>query len=147
RLFPLLKLDRVPHRDPPALLELLRGLVAEKSEHPVGYVVLPSTYPLEAALRLIVQKDALFQGVPRVVLVYVSKFPPEALQQDAELRELYFRALRHNVVVNVDGRKVVDNPQAVGFKLLLETLGCTFDTPQVEEIPEEDEETSTRVVG
>ncbi|HEX9841871.1 MAG TPA: hypothetical protein VGC20_03935, partial [bacterium] len=58
------------------------------------------------------------------------------LRRDAALRDSYFRALKHNVVLNIDGRVVVDNPRSIGMRLLHETLGCAIDVPEAEEPPE-----------
>ena len=78
----------------------------------------------------------LLNGVPRLPLIFISKFDATALKRNTALRDAYFKALKHNVVLNVDGRIVVDNPRAIGMRLLRETLGCAIDMPNVEDPPE-----------
>ncbi|MBI3993950.1 MAG: hypothetical protein HY342_11805 [Candidatus Lambdaproteobacteria bacterium] len=101
------------------------------------YVILPPTLSLREAVGLIARKDAAFRGVPRMVLIYVSKFRASLLYDDPALREAYFHALKHNVIVNVDGNAVVDNPGAIAWRLLNETAGATVDTEAVQEAPRE----------
>jgi len=141
----LLKLEKVAAMDAAKIMARLREFPPEASPDQPSYLILPSTMPLPAALRLMNQKDALFRGVPRAVLVYVSKFDAEQLLDNPALREEYFQALKHNVIVNIDDKKVVDNPNTIGLRLLNDTLGCTSDTPRVEEIPEEDPDSAQRI--
>ncbi len=61
------------------------------------------------------------------MLIFVTKFPNNHLAGDESLRDKYFRALRHNIVVNVDDLRVVDNPKAIAERLVQETLGSAHD--------------------
>ncbi|HEX9842294.1 MAG TPA: hypothetical protein VGC20_06065, partial [bacterium] len=101
------------------------------------YAILPATLSLREAVALIERKDAAFRGVPRLVLIYVSKFKATLLRDDPVLREGYFHALKHNVIINVDGSAVVDNPGAIAWRLLSETAGATADTEALLEAPRE----------
>jgi hypothetical protein len=141
-----LKLEKVEAMDPPRILQRLRLLAPEASPDSPSYMILPSTLPLPDAIKLMNQKDALFRGVPRCVLVYISKFDAAKLHENAALRDEYFQALRHNVIINIDDKKVVDNPRTIGLQLLSETLGSTIDTPRVDEIPEEEAQQAAQVV-
>jgi len=145
-LAPFLKLEKVEAMEPARIVQRLRLLPPEASPDSPSYMILPSTLPLPQAVKLMNQKDALFRGLPRCVLVYISKFDAALLQNDAALRDEYFQALRHNVIVNIDDKKVVDNPRTIGLQLLNDTLGCTFDTPRVDEIPEEEREQAAQIV-
>jgi hypothetical protein len=136
---PYLKLDKAEAMDPPHIMTRLRQLPPEAGLDSPSYVILPSTLSVQDAIKLMNQKDAMFRGVPRAVLVYIGKFKPELLQEDHALRDDYFQALKHNVIVNIDDRKVVDNPKTIAIQLLNDTLGCAWDIPKVDEIPEEDQ--------
>lgn len=133
-----LKLDKVEMMEPSRILARLRQLPPDAGPDTPSYVILPSTLSVREALKLMNQKDAMFRGVPRVVAVYISKFDMAPLQDNPGLRDEYFQALKHNVIVNIDDRKVVDNPRTIALQLLNDTLGCTMDTARVDEIPEED---------
>ncbi|MFI5400046.1 MAG: hypothetical protein ACHQZQ_03215 [SAR324 cluster bacterium] len=146
KLAPYLKLDKVAALDPPRILARLRMLPAEAALDSPSYLILPSTLPMPQAVKLMNQKDALFLGVPRCVLVYIGKFDAGMLQADGALRDEYFQALRHNVIVNIDDKKVVDNPRTIALRLLDDTLGCAFDTTRVDEIPEEAQQDEVQVV-
>jgi len=50
------------------------------------------------------------------------------------LRDEYFQALKHNVIVNIDDKKVVDNPKTIALQLISDTIGCAMDLPRVDEI-------------
>ena len=112
---------------------------------PYDYLVIPATLSLAEAIEIMNRKDLAFRGVPRLVLIYVSKFSNKAIQEDAALREGFFKAKKHNVILNIDGQDVVDNPHAIALRLLNETLGCTYDTDLVEEMPEDEEEVAFKV--
>ena len=141
RLADRVKLETHPTKDPAALWEFVQQLsTMDKLRY--GYVVIPATTSLDTAVKLMNQKDSLFHGLPRLVLIYVSKFSNSAITGDPKLRENYFKALKHNVIINIDGLTLVDNPAAIAERLLHETLGSTFDTAEVED---EDEETVVAV--
>jgi hypothetical protein len=142
-----LKLDHVEPMDAARLLELVKSLHAEGDQQSVSYVILPCTLTVAEAIGLINQKDALFRGVPKLVLIYMSKFGDDELLGNPKLRAGYFQAVKHNVILNIDGRKLVDNPQTIGMRLVGETLGSSLDTPRVEEIPMEDERLVQRIKG
>jgi hypothetical protein len=108
------------------------------------YLVLPPTLPLRDALALMNRKDVLFNGVPRMVLMYVAKFDGAQLKTDEALREIYFKAVRHNVVLNVDGHEVVDNPKSIADRLLEETLGCAIDIKRIEPLSEDEAKLESR---
>ena len=101
------------------------------------YVILPASLSLREAVALIERKEAALRGVPRMVLIYVGKFKASLLRDDPALREAYFRALKHNVIINIDGNNLVDNPEAIAWRLLNETVGATADTESVQEAPRE----------
>ena len=146
KLAPYLRLDKVEALELQDILSRLRALPAEAAPGSPSYMVLPGTLSLIQAVKLMNQKDALFRGVPRCVLVYVSKFDAAVLSGNAPVRDEYFQALRHNVIVNIDDKKVVDNPRTIALQLLNDTLGCTFDTARVDEIPEEEQQDEVQVV-
>jgi hypothetical protein len=143
---PYLKLEKVEALDPAGIMARVRRLPPEASLDSPTYMILPSTLPMPQAVKLMVQKDAFFRGIPRCVFVYMSKFDAAPLQLNAGLRDEYFQALRHNVIINIDDKKVVDNPRTIGLQLLNDTLGCTFDTPRVDEIPEEEQQKAAQIV-
>ena len=95
---------------------------------------------LAEAVELMNYKDRIFRGVPRLVYVFVSKYSPSEILGNPQLREQFFKAQKHNVIVNIDGHAVVDNPMSICQRLLKQTLGSCFDTPMVEELPEEDDQ-------
>lgn len=107
---------------------------------PYDYIVLPASLELAEAVELMNYKDRMFRGVPRLVYVFVSKYSPSEILDNPLLREQFFKAQKHNVIVNIDGHAVVDNPISICQRLLEETLGSCFDTPMVEELPEEDDQ-------
>ncbi len=143
----LLKLDHTEPMDAARLLEQVRTVLQEGDKQSVTYMFLPCTLSVADAISLINQKDVLFRGVPRLVLIYLSKFGDDELLGNPKVRAGYFQALKHNIILNIDGRKLVDNPQTIGMRLVSETLGSSFDTPRVEEIPMEDERLVTRIKG
>jgi hypothetical protein len=130
----------------PTLLEFAQQWAAAPEKLPYDYIVLPASLELAEAVEVMNYKDKLFRGVPRLVLVYVSKFSPSEILDNPALREDFFRAKMHNVIVNIDGHVVVDNPMSICQQLLQETLGCCFDTSMVEELPEDDDQTVTFTV-
>ena len=95
------------------------------------YLVLPATLTLPQALDVILRKEQIFHGLPRLVLIYVSKFNPDQIKEDSALRENYFKAARHNVILNIRGSGMVDSPEAIAHRLIQETLGSAFNLPQV----------------
>lgn len=103
-----------------------------------GFVVLPATLPIDQVVRLMNQKDQLYQGLPLLVLVFVGKFSKTLLHEDHRLREQYFDALRHNVILNIDGAALVDNPASICERLLSETLGSAHDVDTTEPLPSAD---------
>ncbi|MBI4083516.1 MAG: hypothetical protein HY423_12995 [Candidatus Lambdaproteobacteria bacterium] len=124
--------------EPGAIAQFVRDLVRAGDQAAFDYVMVPGTFELKRAVALMNEKDRLTQGIPRPVLVYVGKYATAEIMADPKLREDYFRALKHNVVLNIDGVQLVDNPDAIASRLLQETLGSASDTPDVEEIPEEE---------
>ncbi|HEX7928822.1 MAG TPA: hypothetical protein VF678_14595, partial [bacterium] len=142
-----LKLDRMEPMDPARILELVKTLQADGDKQKVTYLFLPSTYTAAEAIPLINQKDNLYRGVPRLVMVYLSKYTEEEMLSNPKLRVGYFQAVKHNVILNIDGRRLVDNPQTIAIRLVSETLGGSFDTPRTEEIPMEDEKLVQRIKG
>jgi hypothetical protein len=142
-----LKLDRTEVLDPARVMDLVTRLHAEGDEQDVTYVFLPSTFTVAEAIPLINQKDALFRGIPKLVMVYLSKYTDDELLGNPKLRAGYFQAVKHNVILNIDGRRLVDNPQTIAIRLVSETLGSSFDTPKVEEIPMDDEKLVQRIKG
>lgn len=123
------------------LLEYAQQWAAAPEKLPYDYIILPASLELAEAVEVMNYKDKLFRGIPRLVLVYVSKFSPSEILDNAALREDFFRAKKHNVIVNIDGHVVVDNPFSICHQLLQETLGSCFDISMVEELPEDDDET------
>jgi len=130
------QIPQLSNQGVPQILATIENLVRVVERGQFDFLVLPPTLDFGEGLRLILRKDALYEGVPRLVLIFVTKFPPQRLRQDAELRDLYFRAVKHNVVLNIDGHEVVDNPRSIGLRLLQETLGSAADLPDVEEPPD-----------
>ncbi|MEE8397218.1 MAG: hypothetical protein V3S29_14270 [bacterium] len=127
------------------LRDFIEQQLNEEERAAYDYVVLPGTIGLAEAVALMNQKGRINHGIPRLVLIYVSKFNAAEILADEELRNAYFNAQKHNVIVNVDGRSVVDNPHTIGLRLLRETLGSTFDTDQVEDMEEEEKDAAFKV--
>jgi len=121
---------------PAQIMSTIQNMAAVAGRGQFDYLVLPPTLSLKEGLDMLHRKDQMYQGVPRLVLIFITKFDPHLLRRDAALRDSYFRALKHNVVLNIDGRVVVDNPRSIGMRLLHETLGCAIDVPEAEEPPE-----------
>ncbi len=130
------QLPQLSSQQPREILATIQNMAAVAGRGQFDYLVLPPTLPLKEGLELLRRKDELYAGVPRLVLIFVTRFDPQLLRHDAAIREAYFRALKHNVVLNVDGHVVVDNPRSIGMRLLHETLGSAIDLPDVEEPPE-----------
>jgi hypothetical protein len=130
------RLPQLSNQSPAQILATIANMAAVAGRGQFDYLVLPPTLHLAEGLELLHRKDKLYEGVPRLVLIFVTRFDPNLLRHDAALRDSYFRALQHNVVLNIDGRVVVDNPRSIGLRLLQETLGCAIDVPDVEEPPE-----------
>ncbi|MCH9045474.1 MAG: hypothetical protein IIA40_05155 [SAR324 cluster bacterium] len=131
-----LKLPQISYRPPKEIVASIEKMARMAGAGQFDYLVLPPTLSLEEGLALMNRKDALFNGVPRLPLIFITKFDATVLKRNTALRDAYFKALKHNVVLNVDGRIVVDNPRAIGMRLLRETLGCAIDMPNVEAPPE-----------
>jgi len=131
-----LTLPQLTYQAPREILASLENMAQSEGYRQFDYLVLPSTLPFMDGLNLINRKDLLFKGIPSLVIVFITKFDIPLLRRDDTVRDAYFKAIRHNVVINVDGHVVVDNPRAIGMRLLQETLGCAIDIPSVEEPPE-----------
>ena len=114
----------------------VENMANSSSPHQFDYLVLPPTTPLMEGLNMMVRKDRWFHGVPQLVMVFITKFDGNLLRRDDSVRDAYFKALKHNVVINVDGHTVVDNPRSIAMRLLQESLGCCIDIPDIEEPPE-----------
>lgn len=123
-----------------ALKDFVENLASQESHAPYDFVVLPPTLSLAEAVEIMVKKDQFNLGVPRLVLIYLSKYASTEISENENLRKNYFKALKHNIIVNVDEFILVDNPQTIALRMLHETLGSTFDTDFVEELPENEEE-------
>ena len=78
-------------------------------------------------------------------MIYVSRFSNQKIHNDPAVRENYFRARRNNVIMNIDGHALVDNPKAIALRLLNETLGCAFDFDEVEELPEDETNIAVKI--
>ena len=124
------------------IMERIRNLAAQRNPR-ITYIVLPPTLSVGEALSIINQKDEIYGGVPQLVLIYISKFDGSLMRTDPHFRESYFKALKHNVVVNVDGHQVVDNPRSISARLLQETLGCAFDMKNLEALSDDESAIST----
>ncbi|MCZ6532706.1 MAG: hypothetical protein O7A08_07045 [SAR324 cluster bacterium] len=122
------------------LLEFMQEWFENPDKMPFDYLFLPSTFELAEAVQVMNHKDRIFRGVPRLVLIYVGKFSTSAILDNPVLRDDFFEARKHNVIVNIQGLALVDNPLAICQRLLEETLGSTFDTPIVEELPDEEDQ-------
>jgi len=130
------QLPTLSNQGPKEILATIRNMASVAGRGQFDYLVLPPTMPLKDGLALLHEKDGLYEGVPRLVLIFITKFDPQLLRHDAAMRDSYFRALKHNVVLNIDGHVVVDNPRSIGMRLLQETLGCAIDVSDAEEPPE-----------
>jgi hypothetical protein len=102
------------------------------------YVVLPGTMSLLEALDIIEFKEELFQGLPQLVMMFISKFDQSAVRSDPALRDRYFHAVKHNIIVNIGAPGVVDNPGPLSVRLARETIGRAFDLAKVDLLPEQD---------
>ena len=130
------QLPQLSNQQPKQILATIQNMAAVAGRGQFDYLVLPPTLALKEGLELLRRKDELYEGVPRLVLIFITKFDPQLLRRDVAIRDAYFRALKHNVVLNIDGHDVVDNPRSIGMRLLHETLGSAIDLPDVEEPPE-----------
>ncbi|MDH4121617.1 MAG: hypothetical protein OEV94_07925 [Deltaproteobacteria bacterium] len=138
------KLNRMNPMTPPVIWDTIQQIAQQGNRAEYNYMILPATLPLDQALKFMNQKDRLYRGIPMLVLVYVSKFDTGPILSDPATRKNYFSAVNHNILINVDDKMVIDNPDAISARLLQETLGSTFDTPRIEEIPSD--EGSAKVV-
>lgn len=126
----------LPFKTVQEILALLENLANLENRASYTYLVLPPTLTLKEAVSLMNRKDEIYDGVPLLVLVFIGKFNVQGIKTDTRLREAYFLALKHNVIINIDGHVVVDNPRAIASRLLQETLGCTQDMPRLAEMAE-----------
>lgn len=122
-------LEKLPSTRAGGIIQYCQELSRKPPHKRFTYLILPGTLSLPQALDIIHNKDAIFGGLPQLILIYISKFDSRAIRDDEALRERYFRAIRHNVVINMNRRNFVDNPDAIARALLDETLGCAFDFP------------------
>ena len=125
-------LTKLATERPKGILEFLEDQCRKGPSSRLNYVILPGTLSLTQALEIIHHKDALYNGIPQQVLIFVSKFDAGQIRDDPELREQYFRAVRHNVIINIDGVRLVDNPKNIAEALIRETVGCAHDLKDVE---------------
>ena len=122
-------LTKLPTARTGAIIEFCEEQKRMTVEKRLAYLVLPGTLSLPQALDIILKKDAIFMGLPELVLIFMSRFNPHAMREDEALRERYFRAVKHNIIVNIDDGHLIDNPDALANRLLDETLGCAYDFP------------------
>jgi hypothetical protein len=118
---------KLPTERPPGIMQFIEEQKELRPDHRFSYLFLPGTLPLSQALEIIQHKDEVFQGMPQLILIYISKFDTSLLLDDEELRDRYFNAVKHNVIVNIDEEQVIDNPKAIADRLLQDTLGCAHD--------------------
>ncbi|MBI3991709.1 MAG: hypothetical protein HY342_00435 [Candidatus Lambdaproteobacteria bacterium] len=122
-------LTKLPTTRTGAIIEFCEEQQRAPLDKRLSYLVLPGTLSLPQALDIIQKKDVIFMGLPELVLVFISRFNPRAIHDDEALREQYFRAVKHNIIVNIDDGHLIDNPDAIANRLLDETLGCACDFP------------------
>lgn len=133
------ELHTMPHMSVQEMMTRIEGLAKQAKSARINYAILPCTLPTRDGLNLIKRKDDLYEGVPQLVLIFVTKFDPTLLNTDHVLRENYFKALKHNVVINVDGREVIDNSRAIAARIVRETIGCVIDMQRVEELSDDEQ--------
>ncbi len=121
------RLTKLPSERPPGIIQFIEEQHQLRSEHRFAYLVLPGTLSFSQALEIIQHKENVFSGLPQLILIYISKFDSTLVREDSDLRERYFNAVKHNVIINIDEFQVVDNPKAIGERLLQDTLGCAHD--------------------
>ena len=123
-------LTKLPMASAQEIRRLLEEQKALTPSRRYTYLVLPGTLDLKEALGLIGHKETLFRGLPQLVLIYVSKFDPNQLPGNATLREAYFHAAKHNIILNI--ASIVDNPGSISVRLTQETIGRAFDLARVD---------------
>lgn len=96
------------------------------------YLVLPGTLSLREALDIIEHKERLFDGIPQLILIFISKYDEGEIRSDATLRKRFFRAVSHNVILNIGGTDVVDNPAPISQQLVRATVGSSFDLERID---------------
>jgi hypothetical protein len=127
---PDITLTKLPAAGPADMRRMLEEQRMLSPSKRYTYVVLPSTLDLKEALGIVAHKETLFQGLPQLLLIFVSWFDPTALQQNASLREAYFQAAKHNIILNI--ATLVDNPGAISVRLAQETVGRAVDLSKVD---------------
>ena len=127
-----LTLTRLPAERPQGILKFIEGQKQLPPNRRLTYLVLPSTLSLSQALEIIHYKEAYYNGLPQLVLLFISKFDAAQLAGDEGLRDRYFAAMKHNVIVNIDDDRVVDNPKAIADRLIQDTLGCSHDIQETD---------------
>ena len=129
-------LSQLSYQNPQKILTAIEGMAKSSRPLQFDFMVLPSTFSLMEGLKIINQKDGWFNGVPRLMLIFITKFDRKMLRDDKVARDAYFSAVKHNIVINIDGHAVVDNQRSIGVRLVQETLGCAIDISDVEEPPD-----------
>jgi hypothetical protein len=127
-------LTKLPAERLAGILQLIEQQKKAQPDQRLNYLILPSTFSLSQALEVIQFKEEHFAGLPQLILMFVSKFDMSQIRDDEALRNRYFLAMKHNIIVNVDDGRVIDNPKAISERLLEETLGCSHDIEDVEAI-------------
>lgn len=129
-----ISLTKLPAERLAGILQFIEQQKKMESDRRLNYLILPSTFSLSQALEVIQFKEEHFAGLPQLILMFVSKFDMSQIRDDEALRNRYFLAMKHNIIVNVDDNRVIDNPKAIADRLLQETLGCAHDIKEVEAI-------------
>ena len=120
------------------ILRLCDDLLREGGQRRHTYLVLPGTLSLHEALDIIQAKESLFNGIPQLILIFISKFDEGNIRDDAALRGRYFEAVKHNIIINLDSPGMVDNPGSIASRLVQETLGRSIDLDRLQTAPESD---------
>jgi hypothetical protein len=131
-------LTKLPMASPGEIRRFCEQVLREDPRTRHTYLVLPGTLSLREALGIIAHKETIFSGLPQLVLIFISKFDPDEVLRDADLREQYFRAVKHNVIIHIGAPSLVDNPGPISVRLAQETIGRAFDLSRVEPMPEQD---------
>ena len=129
-------LSQLKYQNPQSILTAIEEMAKSSRPLQFDFMVLPPTFSLMEALNIINRKDVWFNGVPRLMLIFISKYDRKLLRDDQAVRDAYFKAVKHNIVINIDGHAVVDNQRSIGVRLIEETLGCAIDIAEVEEPPD-----------
>lgn len=128
--------SQLKYQNPQSILEAIERMAKSSRPLQFDFMVLPPTFSLMEGLNIINRKDAWFHGVPRLMLIFISKFDRKLLRDDQAVRDAYFKAVKHNIVINIDGHAVVDNQRSIGVRLVQETVGCAIDIENVEDPPD-----------